>query len=112
MSGGVRSILALGSNLGESRDTLSLAVAARAEGGDPLGAGTVVRGVGEVVGRGGRADVGVQQDVDHEGLPVALLVVEHAVVPGRRDPGDRDGVPGSIRPRRHAQTPSMAIRLP
>lgn len=34
MSGGVRSILALGSNLGERRDTLSLAVAALAEGGD------------------------------------------------------------------------------
>ncbi|MET1035951.1 MAG: 2-amino-4-hydroxy-6-hydroxymethyldihydropteridine diphosphokinase [Arthrobacter sp.] len=34
MSGGVRSILALGSNLGERRDTLSLAVAGLAEGGD------------------------------------------------------------------------------
>ena len=71
----------------------------------------VVDGVGEVVGAGGGGRAHVEVDVDRELLPVAALVLEHAVVADAADArGSGSGQPCSL-PRRHAAATSTASRL-
>ncbi len=59
-------------------------------GDDLLGELAVVDGAVQVVGLGGILERDVHGHVDHEHLPVALLVLEHAVVPRGAKPGEDD----------------------
>src|SRR5882757_1137870 len=50
-------------------------------GGQPLGQRSIVDGVGQVVGTGGRIGVEYEYGVNHEFLAGAALVLEHTVMP-------------------------------
>ena len=54
--------------------------------------GSVVDGVGEIIGGGGRGEVGPQHQVHQEVLAVALLVLEDPVVAANLQPLQLDPV--------------------
>ena len=57
-----------------------IAARTRNDGGGALGELTVVQGVAQIIARRSGRKIEPGDDVDEEILPVALLVVEHAVI--------------------------------
>src|SRR5690606_24616194 len=88
-------------------------------GDDLLGEHRVVDRVREVVAARGGSVVDVQDDVGAEGLPLALLEVEDAVVPARLETDEADLVQdstarvchGSVRRRVHSCPPGRVVAL-